>query len=74
MNRLESTNTTSELKDNFKKERKEMLQSLSKNYQNQMNNSPENIPQHFENKNQQYIFNDISFMLHFSCMFILLLF
>ena len=61
MNRLESTNTTSELKDNFKKERKEMLQSLSKNYQNQMNNSPENIPQHFENKNQQYIFNDISF-------------
>ena len=48
MNRIESTNTTTELKDSFKKERKEMLLSLSKSYENQMNNHPENLYYNFK--------------------------
>lgn len=36
MNRLQSKNTISELKDNYKRERKEIINS-SKNYENQMN-------------------------------------
>ena len=59
MNRLQSTNTTSELKDSFKKERREMLLSLSKNYENQMNNYNSNQSQNIVHN--KYNFDDISF-------------
>ena len=57
MNRLESKNTTKELKDNFKQERNNLI-SLSKNYDNQMNNYGNNLSSQ-QIEVEKYFFNDL---------------
>jgi hypothetical protein len=57
MNRLESKNTTKELKDNFKQERNNLI-SLSKNYDNQMNNYGNNLNSQ-QIEVEKYFFNDL---------------
>tara|TARA_Y100000991_G_scaffold213503_1_gene199337 strand:- start:1415 stop:2761 length:1347 start_codon:yes stop_codon:yes gene_type:complete len=57
MNRLESKNTTKELKDNFKKERNAIISS-SWNYSNQMNNY-QHVVDNTNKEPQEYIYNDL---------------
>ena len=58
MNRLESKNTTKELKDTFKQERNNLI-SLSKNYSSQMNNYGDNNFNSQHTEVEKYFFNDL---------------